>query len=177
MGTMTSMQNGAAARHRVHSSSHHPALFEKVPYFETPGFLVRRIHQIHVATFLEECAEFDVTPVQFSVLKVLSGAETDQGSIATQIGVDRTTTAGVLRRLRARRLVICRSDAGDLRSKLWRLSSAGERLTRDMAANASRSHERVVACLTRPELRLYMSFLRRLVDASNELGRAPLDLR
>ena len=29
-----------------------------------PGFLVRRLHQIHLALFAEECAAFDLTPVQ-----------------------------------------------------------------------------------------------------------------
>lgn len=69
-------------------------LFDKTPYHQTPGFLTRRLHQIHVAIFLEECAAFNITPVQFSLLKALSaGAEMDQATIATQIGVDRTTTS------------------------------------------------------------------------------------
>jgi MarR family transcriptional regulator, lower aerobic nicotinate degradation pathway regulator len=68
--------------------------FDKTPYHQTPGFLIRRLHQIHVAIFLEECAAFSITPVQFSLLKALSsGAEMDQATIATQICVDRTTTA------------------------------------------------------------------------------------
>jgi hypothetical protein len=49
--------------------------------------LIRRLHQIHVAIFLEECAAFNITPVQFSLLKALSpGAEMDQATIAMQIG-------------------------------------------------------------------------------------------
>ena len=63
--------------------------FDKTPYHQTPGFLIRRLHQIHVAIFLEECAAFNITPVQFSLLKALSvGAEMDQATIATKIGVD-----------------------------------------------------------------------------------------
>jgi MarR family transcriptional regulator, lower aerobic nicotinate degradation pathway regulator len=156
----------------------HVPLFDKTPYHETPGFLVRRLHQIHVATFLEECAAFGITPVQFSLLKALSaGGEMDQASIATHIGVDRTTTAGVLRRLQARRLVRWRNGADDLRAKFWRLTAAGEKLVKKMAPNAGRSHERVVRGLTRSELGSYLDFLRRLVDANNELGRAPLHLK
>ena len=39
--------------------------------WERPGFLIRRLHQIHVALFLEECREFDVTPVQYALMTAL----------------------------------------------------------------------------------------------------------
>ena len=126
--------------------------FDNAPYHQTPGFLIRRLHQIHVAIFLEECAAFNITPVQFSLLKALSaGAEMDQATIATQIGVDRTTTAGVLRRLHARGLVRWRNAPHDLRAKFWRRTPAGDRLVKKMAAHASRSHERLVASLTQSQ--------------------------
>jgi DNA-binding MarR family transcriptional regulator len=101
----------------------------------------------------------------------------DQATIATQIGVDRTTTAGVLRRLHARRLVKWRNAPHDLRAKLWRLTTAGNKLVKKMAPHASRSHERLVASLTQSQLGTYIGVLRRLVDANNELGRAPLHLK
>jgi MarR family transcriptional regulator, lower aerobic nicotinate degradation pathway regulator len=55
-----------------------------------PGFLVRRLPQIYVAPFLEECAAFEITPMQFSLLKALSDdAGLDQSSIGSVIGADR----------------------------------------------------------------------------------------
>ncbi len=117
--------------------------FDKTPYHQTPGFLIRRLHQIHVAIFLEECA----------------------------------ATAGVLRRLHARGLVRWRNAPHDLRAKFWRRTPAGDRLVKKMAAHASRSHERLVGSLTQSQLRSYLDVLRRLVDANNELGRAPLHLK
>ena len=33
-----------------------------------PGHLIRRAQQIAVAIFMEECAEFDLTPVQYAAL-------------------------------------------------------------------------------------------------------------
>ena len=36
-----------------------------------PGFLIRRLHQIHLALFAEECKAFGVTPVQYSILTAL----------------------------------------------------------------------------------------------------------
>jgi len=33
------------------------------PLASRPGFLIRRLHQIHLSLFAEECASFKVTPV------------------------------------------------------------------------------------------------------------------
>ena len=50
------------------------------PLQERPGFLIRRLHQIHVALFMEECAPEGITPVQYSILSAL-----DQMGTAEQI--------------------------------------------------------------------------------------------
>ena len=39
--------------------------------WERPGYLIRRLHQIHVAIFLEECADHGITPVQYAVMTAL----------------------------------------------------------------------------------------------------------
>lgn len=70
-----------------------------------------------------------------------------------------------------------RNAPHDLRAKLWRLTTAGNKLVKKMAPHASRSHERLVASLTQSQLGTYIGVLRRLVDANNELGRAPLHLK
>ena len=42
--------------------------FCDLPLMSRPGFLIRRLHQIHIALFLEECAGVDITPVQYTLL-------------------------------------------------------------------------------------------------------------
>ena len=37
-----------------------------------PGFLVRRLHQIHMAIFLE-CADEQVTPIQWGIMTIVEG--------------------------------------------------------------------------------------------------------
>ena len=37
-----------------------------------PGFLIRRLHQIHSALFAEESAGLDITPPQYGVLSVIA---------------------------------------------------------------------------------------------------------
>src|SRR6478735_11802401 len=76
------------------------------PLSERPGFLIRRLHQIHVALFQEACGEFEVTPLQYSLLSALAVRKAaDQTTLAADIALDRTTTTGALKRLAARRLL------------------------------------------------------------------------
>ena len=56
---------------------------------------IRRLHQIHLAMFAQDCASLDITPVQYSILSVAAaqpGLEQARLS-ATKVGVDRTTPA------------------------------------------------------------------------------------
>ncbi len=39
-------------------------LQKRSPLFKRPGFLIRRVHQIHGFLFAEETSEFNITPVQ-----------------------------------------------------------------------------------------------------------------
>ena len=76
------------------------------PLSERPGFLIRRLHQIHVALFQEACGKFEVTPLQYSLLSALAARKTaDQTTLAADIALDRTTTTGALKRLAARNFV------------------------------------------------------------------------
>jgi len=76
------------------------------PLAERPGFLARRMHQIHVSLFAERCAAFRVTPLQYSLLSLLRDLEeADQTTLASAVALDRTTTTGALKRLAARGLV------------------------------------------------------------------------
>src|SRR5688500_5546316 len=71
-----------------------------------PGFLIRRLHQIHIALFMEECAQFNVTPVQYSVMSMIAEKPgLEQTSLANEVGVDRATLANVIARLEARGLL------------------------------------------------------------------------
>jgi DNA-binding MarR family transcriptional regulator len=144
---------------------------------QRPGFLIRRLHQIHVAIFLEECADFGITPVQFSLMSVLvDHAPADQASLAAEIGVDRTTVAGVLRRLEDRGLITRNGHRDDRRLKMCRLTAKGTQLVRRMEAAVRRAHDRTVAALDPGMRRLFVELLKNLVDANNALGRAFLRL-
>jgi len=83
----------------------------EMPLWGRPGYLLRRLHQIHYALFFEECAGFDITPVQYGLLTTLSlNPNLDQNSLARELGIDRTNVADVLNRLGRRTHGPCAID-------------------------------------------------------------------
>jgi DNA-binding MarR family transcriptional regulator len=149
-----------------------------LPLADRPGFLVRRLHQIHVALFAEECAPFGITPVQCSVLTALErDAPLDQVSLAREVGIDRANCTDVLRRLEERKLIRRVASETDSRAKLCDLTAAGRKLLARLAPAAQRAHDRTLDALPRAERDAFVRSLVRLVEVNNELGRAKLRLR
>lgn len=142
-----------------------------------PGFLIRRLHQIHVSLFVEECGALGVTPVQFSVLTAVAQTPgLEQARLTEQVGVDRTTLAGVVARLEKHGLVRRRAGRGDRRVKNVFPTPAGQSLLQRIEAPARRAHERTLAALPAAERKLFLKALAHLVDAGNSYGRVALRL-
>ena len=140
-----------------------------------PGFLIRRLHQIHLALFADECSAFRVTPVQFSQLSVLAAQPgLDQAALAFAVGVDRATTANVVARLDQRGLLRRRPGTTDKRVKQVELTQAGHRLLARIDPHARRAHARTLEALRPADRARFVALLRRLVDAGNAHGRAPM---
>src|ERR1700737_4690423 len=111
-----------------------------MPLWGRPGYLLRRLHQIHYALFFEECAGFDITPVQYGLLTTLSlNPNLDQNSLGRELGIDRTNVADVLNRLARRGLLERRRSSHDRRMVLARLTPAGEKLTKRMYRSMQRA--------------------------------------
>ena len=142
-----------------------------------PGFLIRRLHQIHLALFAEECAPFGVTPVQFSIMTVAQAQPgLEQVALAHEIGVDRTTLTNVLTRLEQRGLVQRAAAESDRRVKLVSLTEAGHETLARMTGAAERAHDRTIASLSPADRAAFLGALRQLVNAGNGYGRAPMRL-
>ena len=141
---------------------------------DRPGHLIRRLHQIHVALFLEECGENDLTPVQFGVLTVLvDGAIRDQVTIAAMIGVDRNTAADVIRRLAQRDLLERPDNPTDKRTKLAKITLAGRQLVEKVKPGMVKAQRRLIDPLTDEEYALYMTLTQKLISANDHSSRAP----
>lgn len=146
--------------------------------FARPGFLIRRLHQIHTWLFTEETASFNITPVQFSLLTALDEhGEMDQNTLALEIGLERTSVAEVLPRLETRGVVERRQSEQDKRVKLVKISRKGRALVKRMEAAAKRAHDRTIEFLPEAEREVFMLQLIKLVEAHNERSVVPLRLR
>lgn len=145
--------------------------FERSPLLLRPGFLIRRLHQIHCALFLDETARFGITPVQYSLMTALAQhGEIDQQSVAHEVGLERTTVAEVLIRLEARELLTRRPDPSDKRARLVKLTRAGKALVKKMAPAVQRAHDRTLEPLAGEDRDQLMLKLIQLVEHSNETG-------
>lgn len=140
-----------------------------------PGHLLRRCQQIAVGIFLDECRDFELTPLQFAALATLARhGPSDQASLGRRAALDRTTAALVLRKLRQRGLVARVAGGRDRRSKHVGLSPAGEALLAAVASSVERAQRRILMPLEQPEQEVLLGLLTRLADANNTHSRAPL---
>jgi DNA-binding MarR family transcriptional regulator len=143
-----------------------------------PGFLIRRLHQLHVAVFLEECGDYDVTPVQYAVLSVLyRGEALDQVSVAAEVGIDRNNAADVLRRLERRGFVERVASKTDKRAKLNRITDAGRSFVEDAHADMERAQDRFTGSLNKRDRERFIDLLQKVMVDNNDSGRAPLKRR
>ncbi|HSW17799.1 MAG TPA: MarR family transcriptional regulator [Ramlibacter sp.] len=143
--------------------------------FERPGFLIRRLHQIHVAMFLEEVKSENITPVQYGLmtaLAVLPGL--DQTALGQEVGLDRTTTADVVKRLEERGLLERRANPADRRTRHVHLTAQGQKLVDTLHGDMARAQDRLLEPLREAEKSMLMDMLRRLVEANNQYSRTIL---
>ncbi len=139
---------------------------------DRPGFLIRRLHQIHTALFMQECASEGLTPVQYSVLTALGQmGPSEQIAISRAVGLDRTSTADVMQRLEKRKMIRRRTSPKDRRSKIATLTEVGESLLERIDAAASAAHTRTLEPLGPDERRELMQAMRKIVDAYPDLER------
>ncbi|WP_395015074.1 MarR family winged helix-turn-helix transcriptional regulator [Dongia sp.] len=143
--------------------------------WDRPGFLIRRLHQIHVGLFAEEFSECDLTAVQYAVLSILEkNSGLDQLSLSMAVGVDRVSGADVIRRLVGRGLVSRQVSKTDRRAKIVEITRAGRAMVRNLRPAMQRAQERLIAPLTIKERKYFLDILYRLIEANNDASRAPM---
>jgi MarR family transcriptional regulator, lower aerobic nicotinate degradation pathway regulator len=153
-------------------------LFAESPLMDRVGFLIRRLHQIHLALFVQEVGDLDITTIQFTALSVLhQRGEIDQSELAVQVGMDRTNVSDVVRRLLERGYVTVRVNPVHGRRRLIALTAEGIAFLKMADRCASRAHERTVEALPKSDRELFARLLQRLVQEQNALGRSPLHLK
>jgi DNA-binding MarR family transcriptional regulator len=143
--------------------------------YDRPGYLMRRAQQIAVAIFMEECAAFEITPVQYaSLVAIREHPGVDATRLSALIAFDRSTLGDVLERLEAKGWIERSGSAEDKRIKVLHLSREGARMLRQVEPSVVRTQERILAPLRPEDRRRFMALLTQLVDCNNEASRAPL---
>lgn len=129
-----------------------------------PGHLIRRTHQFSVAVFMEETADFDITPVQFSILHALIDTPgTDQVTLAARVAFDPATSGSVIGRLEAKGWVRRESDPDDRRRKLLWVTPEGAQIAQQMKRAVLRTQTRILEPLSAGEREQFMRLLGKLV--------------
>jgi DNA-binding MarR family transcriptional regulator len=138
-----------------------------------PGYLVRRLNQIHYAFFYEECHAESMTPVQYGMLTVLAvNPGIDQTTLCQELGLDRTTTADVVKRLESRGYISRQIDPSDRRVRRAFLTAEGLRVMSVLQGGMAKSQERLLQPLSEADRSTFMRLLSRLVHANNQYSRA-----
>jgi len=143
--------------------------------YTKPGYFFRRMQQIAVSIFLEECGAFDITPVQYAALVAIrSHPGIDATRLSLVIAYDRSTLGSVVERLEAKEWIRREAAASDKRVKLLHLTPKGATLLRQIVGAVDRAQARMLAPLKAADRDRLMALMAQLVDLNNEASRVPL---
>ena len=146
--------------------------------YRRPGFMIRRAHQIAVSIFLEETGALGITNRQYGILFALKQRPgIDQISVARLLGLDRSTTGMVIKKLARAGLVGRAVGAGDRRRASLALTRAGERMLERLAEPARRAQARVLSAFTPAERAQFLALLDKFIATFNDETRVPLEER
>jgi MarR family transcriptional regulator, lower aerobic nicotinate degradation pathway regulator len=143
--------------------------------YTAPGYLFRRMQQIAVSIFIEECRVCDLTPVQYAALVAIhTHPGIDATRLSAVIAFDRSTLGNVIERLETKALIERKPSRGDKRIKLLYLTRAGAALLREIMPSVDRAQARMLQPLKAADRKTLMVLLTQLVDLNNEASRVPL---
>jgi DNA-binding MarR family transcriptional regulator len=143
--------------------------------YDAPGYLFRRMQQIAVSIFVEECRAFDLTPVQFAALVAIhTHPGIDATRLSAVIAFDRSTLGNVIERLETKKYIERKPSRDDKRIKLLYLTKSGSALLHDIMPAVDRAQARMLQPLKPADRKTLMALLTQLVDLNNEASRVPL---
>ena len=143
--------------------------------YAKPGYLFRRMQQIAVSIFMEECRSFDLTPVQYAALIAMhTHPGIDATRLSAVIAFDRSTLGSVIERLEAKGYVERKPAPEDKRIKLLYLTKPGAAILREIIPVVERAQARMLQPLKPAARKTLLALLSQLVDLNNEASRVPL---
>jgi DNA-binding MarR family transcriptional regulator len=138
------------------------------------GFLSRRALQVSEAYFLACAASLNLTPRQFSVLFIVNRMpQLSQIAFSRIFGLDPATCAVIMKNLASRGLLDRKVSTEDRRERLYSLTAAGKQVLEEAQPLVDKSERLVLRALTRPDVRVLVSQLLRIVKAHSERLGSP----
>jgi DNA-binding MarR family transcriptional regulator len=152
-----------------------PAAVTMDAVYSKPGYLFRRMQQIAVSIFVEECKAYDLTPVQYAALVAIrTHPGIDATRLSAVIAFDRSTLGSVIERLEAKDYIERKPSRADKRTKLLYLTRSGTALLRDIMPSVDQAQARMLQPLKPADRKTLMTLLTQLVDLNNKASRVPL---
>ncbi len=149
------------------------AAFNPERLTHSPEYLIRRVHQLAVASFSQACADLGLTPAQYTAMFMLRGhPRIGQNELGRLVALDRSTISMVVRSLRERGWVKAADDANDRRKTLLELTNEGRLVVAVAEQRSTQAGEQLLSVFDKRQSDLFMSLLKRLV-ATNEQGSMP----
>jgi DNA-binding MarR family transcriptional regulator len=135
-----------------------------------PGHLVRRVYQISTALFAQECADVELTPVQYAaLLAIRSHPRIDATRLSQVIYFDRSTIGDVLDRLEARGWIMRQPSPADRRVKLLTIAPEGRNVLRQVEPGVRRVQQRLLAPLAANDAHTLVRLLAQLADEHDDV--------
>src|SRR6266700_8195862 len=143
--------------------------------YTAPGYLFRRMQQIAVAIFVEECKAYDLTPVQYAALVAIhTHPGIDATRLSAVIAFDRSTLGNVIERLESKAFIERKPARADKRVKLLYLTKSGAATLRDIMPSVERAQVRMLQPLKPADRKTLLALMPQLVDLNHEASRVPL---
>jgi DNA-binding MarR family transcriptional regulator len=131
------------------------------------GYNARRAAVAIIEVFLPRMAEYELRPVDFSVLSlVMHNPGITSRQLCTTLGILPPNLVGMVAALEARRLIVRTRHPRDRRAMGLHLTAAGKRLARQAERTAAQLEAQATGRLTPAETRTLIRLLRKIYRAS-----------
>ena len=131
---------------------------------QSPTHLGHRVAQCATDIFDAQAKDHDLTPRQVAVLTTVAHNEgLSQTGIVVRTGIDRSTLAELVARLKKKGLLNRRRREKDARTYAVKLTSAGHRVLRTIEPLAKRVDEQILAALPPNDRPLFIATLQSIV--------------
>lgn len=126
----------------------------------TPGFQIRRLHQVSVAVFHDCLQHFNLTPIQYTILVIIDmSAKVGQTSIAARAGLDNSTVADVIKRLEKNGMVLREVGVRDKRARVTSITALDKAAITDAGAVIDDAVQRLLSPLAPDEQDLFLCMI------------------